>query len=86
MGLLDGIIQTQNAQTGEGELIDLGLNSKLYYDGADGSQGSGVANYGNYQFVSLEDIINSFIVAYVGEDKIISKIKRRHQKFDITNK
>ena len=81
MGLLDGIIQTQNAQTGEGELIDLGLNSKLYYDGADGSQGSGVANYGNYQFVSLEDIINSFIVAYVGEDKIISKIKRADVAF-----
>ena len=31
---------------------------------------------GNYQFTSLEDIINQFIVAYVGEEKIISKIKR----------
>jgi len=81
MGLLDGAYNQQNAQTGEGELIDLGLNSKLYYDGADGSQGSGVASYGNYQFVSLEDIINSFIVAYVGEDKIISKIKRTDVAF-----
>jgi len=76
MGLLDSFTQKQNAQTGEGELIDLGLDSKTYYDGLDGSQRSGNANYGNYQFVSLEDIINSFIVAYVGEGKIISKASR----------
>ena len=29
-----------------------------------------------YEFTSLENIINQFIIAYVGEDKIISKIKR----------
>ena len=33
-------------------------------------------NSGNYQFTSLNDIINQFIIAYVGEGKIISKIKR----------
>ena len=81
MGLLDGAYNQQNEQTGEGELIDLGLNSKIYYQGADGVQGTGIANYGNYQFVSLEDIINTFIVAYVGEDKIISKIKRTDVAF-----
>ena len=80
MGLLDGIIQVQNAQTGEGELIDLGLNSKQYYDGFDGVQNNG-GKYGNYQFITLEDIINSFIVAYVGEDKIISKVKRADVAF-----
>ena len=31
---------------------------------------------GNYQFISLDDIIKQFQIAYVGEDKIISKIKR----------
>ena len=41
--------------------------SQSYYDGND---------HGNYQFTSLDNIINQFIVAYVGEDKIISKIKR----------
>ncbi len=76
MGLLDGFIQKQNEDTGEGELIDLGLDSKIYYGGPDGVQRSGNANYGNYQFISLEDIINSFIVAYVGESKIISKVSR----------
>ena len=41
--------------------------SQSYYDGNDN---------GNYQFTSLDNIINQFMVAYVGEDKIISKIKR----------
>ena len=31
---------------------------------------------GNYQFVSLEDIINQFMVAFVGEEKVVSKAKR----------
>jgi len=66
MGLLDG---------------DLGLDSKHYYEGADGSQNSGNSNYGNYQFISLDSVISQFIVAYVGEDKIISKIKRTDVSF-----
>ena len=33
-------------------------------------------DYGNYQFTSLDDVITQFQIAYVGEDKIISKIKR----------
>ena len=33
-------------------------------------------SFGNYQFTSLEAVINQFIIAYVGEDKIISKVKR----------
>tara|TARA_R100000654_G_scaffold33967_4_gene59372 strand:- start:2315 stop:3184 length:870 start_codon:yes stop_codon:yes gene_type:complete len=31
---------------------------------------------GGYQFTSLENIINQFIIAYVGEEKIIAKAKR----------
>ena len=38
-------------------------------------------NYGNYQFTSLEDIINQFIVAYTGENKIIQKVKRTDVAF-----
>ncbi len=81
MGLLDGIIQKQDPVTGAGELIDLGLNAKIYYEGPDGVQQSGNANYGNYQFFSLEDIINSFLVAYVGGDKLISKVSRTDVAF-----
>mgnify|MGYP003639207696 FL=1 len=39
------------------------------------------SGFGNYQFTSLEDIINQFIIAYVGESKIISKIKRSDVQF-----
>ena len=28
-------------------------------------------NHGNYQFVSLKDVINQFMVVYVGEEKLI---------------
>jgi len=38
-----------------------------YYQGND---------FGNYQFTSLDDVITQFQIAYVGEDKIISKVKR----------
>ena len=47
-------------------LLD-GATQQNYYQGND---------YGNYQFVSIEDIINQFMVAYVGEEKIISKARR----------
>tara|TARA_R110002020_G_scaffold137611_1_gene306955 strand:- start:5772 stop:7148 length:1377 start_codon:yes stop_codon:yes gene_type:complete len=36
---------------------------------------------GNYQFTSLENVINQFMVAYVGEDKIISKVKKSDVAF-----
>ena len=38
-------------------------------------------DYGNYQFTSLDDIITQFQIAYVGEDKIISKVKRADVAF-----
>ena len=41
-------------------LLD-GSTHEQYYQGSD---------YGNYQFTSLTDIINQFIVVYVGEDNI----------------
>jgi len=34
------------------------------------------AHYGGYQYTSLEDVVNNFMVAYVGQDKIIPNIKR----------
>ncbi len=45
---------------------------QAYHDGND---------HGNYQFTSLDDVINQFIIAYVGEDKIISKAKRTDVAF-----
>ena len=42
---------------------------------------NGEGRFGNYQFTSLEDIINQFLVAYVGEEKIISKVSRTDVAF-----
>ena len=37
--------------------------------------------FGEYQFTSLENIIDQFIIAYVGEQKIISKVSRTDVAF-----
>jgi hypothetical protein len=52
-------------------LLD-GTTQNKYYSGSD---------HGNYQFTSLENIINQFMIAYVGEEKIISKAKRSDVAF-----
>ena len=39
------------------------------------------ANYGDYQFTTLENIINAFMYVYVGEGKIISKANRTDVQF-----
>ena len=54
---------------------------KDYYEGADGVQNSGDEVYGGYQFISLEDIINQFMVVYVGEDKLIAKARKTDVQF-----
>ena len=46
-------------------LLD-GTTQREYYQGSD---------LGNYQFTSLRDIINQFMVVYVGENKMIPKSK-----------
>ena len=40
-----------------------------------------VQDFGNYQFTSLEHIINNFMIAYVGEGKVISKTHRTDVQF-----
>ena len=38
-------------------------------------------NYGDYQVVHVSDIINNFMVSYVGQDKIITKVDRTDVAF-----
>jgi len=38
-------------------------------------------NYGSYEYISLVDVINNFIVAYVGTDKLIPRVKRQDVVF-----
>ena len=45
---------------------------QAYYEGND---------FGGYQFISLKDIVNNFMLSYVGEEKIIPKIKRNNVSF-----
>ena len=33
-------------------------------------------NYGGYQYVSLEDIVNNFMMMYIGKDKLVSQAAR----------
>lgn len=33
-------------------------------------------NYGSYAYITLNDVINNFMVAYVGKDKLIPNVKR----------
>ena len=53
-------------------LLD-GTNQQSYY--------TTPSNYGNYQFVTLEHVINAFMVSYVGESKIITKVNRTDVQF-----
>lgn len=56
-------------------------NNEQYYLGPDGIWNSYDENYGDYQAISIKDIVNNFIVSYVGEGKLISKIKRTDVAF-----
>ena len=58
--------------------------AKQYYDSTQpGINGTGYDPkvYGDYQFTSLDRIINQFIIAYVGEDNIIPKVKKTTVQF-----
>ena len=38
---------------------------------------------GNYQYIKIDDIVNNFIINYVGEDKLIPKVKRTDIAFHV---
>jgi hypothetical protein len=53
--------------------VTKGLDNEEYYSGNYQTEHDG--QYA-YRFLTLDDIINNFIVAYVGDDKIIPKARR----------
>ena len=58
--------------------------SQQYYANFEGDSGNTPANFkglGYYSRTSLEDIINNFIVAYIGEDKALAKVPRYEVDF-----
>jgi hypothetical protein len=56
-------------------------NNEQYYLGPDGIWNSLDETYGDYQFVSIKDIISNFMVSFVGQDKLINRIKRTDVAF-----
>lgn len=55
-----------------------------YYANFEGDAGNTPANFkglGYYSRTSLEDVINNFIVAYIGEDKALAKVPRYEVDF-----
>ena len=56
-------------------LLDNQANSNRYYDSVNYKE------WGNYQFVSLQDIITNFMYIYVGESKIITKVNKTDVQF-----
>ena len=53
----------------------MGLLNETQYNYYNGN------NYGSYQFVTLQNIINGFMIQYVGEDKVFSKVNRTDVQF-----
>jgi hypothetical protein len=51
------------------------------YSGSLANYYGGLETLGGYQFVSLDDIINQFMIVYVGEDKILSNVRRTDVQF-----
>jgi hypothetical protein len=39
------------------------------------------ANWGSYQYISLEDIVNNFVLMYVGNDKLVNNAERYNVLF-----
>ena len=73
----DNIVTLATALTANSYLIiQLKSNSGGNY-GNENAFGDAVENnYGGYSYVTLNDIINNFLVAYVGAGKLISDVKR----------
>lgn len=55
------------------------LNGYQYYENA-GEINEG-ENWGSYQYVTLDDIVNNFMLMYVGNDKLVNNVTRYNVLF-----
>lgn len=55
------------------------LNGYQYYNNAGNSPQD--ENWGSYQYISLEDIMNNFMLMYVGNDKLINNVSKYNVLF-----
>lgn len=70
------IFTGQEANAGEIYLVQLKRLEGGKYGDKDAYGTVVEENYGSYAYIKLYDIVNNFMTAYVGTDKIISDIKR----------
>ena len=54
---------------GNGQAIGIYIKVQLKEDAVQN-------NYGGYEYISIKDIVNNFIVGYVGQDKLIPRVNR----------
>ena len=45
------------------------------------SEAAAVERFGNYRYISINDLVNNYMVAYVGDGKIISNVKKSEVLF-----
>ncbi len=56
------------------------INDYTYYENT-GDFNSESANWGSYQFLPIDDIVNNFMLMYVGNDKLINNAERYNVLF-----
>ena len=60
-------------------VVQLTILSGGKYGATEGEKAYGETvedNYGGYQYVKLNDVVNNFLVAYVGQNKLLPNVKR----------
>jgi hypothetical protein len=70
------IFTGQDAAAGEIYLVQLKRLEGGKYGNKDAYGTVVEENYGSYAYITLEDIINNFMIAYVGAGKLVSDVKR----------
>lgn len=72
----NAIIPTTSIAVGDYVVVQLKILDGGNYGNNDAFGDTVEENYGSYSYISLNDIINNFMVAYVGAGKIIGAAKR----------
>lgn len=60
-------------------IIGTPINQREYYQNS--GNNPTYDNWGTYQYLLLQDVINNFLLTYVGDDKVINKIDRNEVVF-----
>ena len=72
---------TGNLATNTSVVVQLKILSGGEYGNRDSYGNTVEENYGSYSYIKLDDIINNFLVAYVGDGKLITSCKRTDLMF-----